>query len=474
MDGSAYDQWFGDDMQAEEIRRRSVQGVVVTFARQFAVRLLQIASMAVLARLLVPSDFGLIAMIVAVTGIGALLSDLALSDVTIRVERITHQQSSNLFWSKVAASGVMAGIVVACAPLVESFYDDDRVTHVAMVLAGSFVLSALGSQHAALLKRTLRFTKLARVDLSAAVASAAISIVGGVAGWGYWSLVAGVLVGNFVTTSLLWIVCDWRPRRPARRVGMRPVYGLAARMTGFNAIGFVALNLPSLFIGRTYGAAAAGQFTRALNLKWLLLNGLWGPIDVVVGPALARLANQHDELRRFYYRVSALLLIAGLPIAFVGVVMPHELIYTLFGPQWDQAGLILQLLSIAVLGHLISHSAGWVFFAISHPSMITWWGMFGWGSMIVGTLVGMHWGINGLALATSLTVLALTLPCLLVSYWRTPLDLRTLTRALVGPLAAGVLAAGAVAWGWRRYTAPRSRCACSPASAHSSPSTCCC
>jgi PST family polysaccharide transporter len=437
--------WLSQAMSAGEVKRRSVHGVVASTLRRFGNQAIGLISLVFIARLLTPSDSGLIVLVSVATGFVGIFAELQLSAVTVKFQNLSQTQASNLFWIRLATNAAAAGLVAASAPLFASFYADPRVAPVTMVLAAGMLLGALGAQHAALLRRNLRIGEQARVDICSAAITATVSIWGAFQGWAYWALVAGAMTGSITRVLQLWSLCDWRPSAPDWQTDMRPMVVHGMRLSVFAIFANLAGNISNLIIGRSWGAAATGHYARAINLNGLMLGSVWEPLDAVAGPALAKLFAQPERMTAFYYKASALLVMGAIPVAFVGMVLPHELVRVLLGPQWDRSAEILFWLSLGVLPTVVSHTASWVFFSVGDARAVMRWGIFGWSGMIVGTLVGAAFSPEGIAIAISVTTALLTVPCLRTAFRNTPLCLAPLCRVLARPVAAGLLA-GLAAW----------------------------
>lgn len=433
--------WFTARMQADEVKQRSVAGAAATVARRVATQVIQLGATVLLARLLTPSETGLVAMVAAVTGFGGLLADLALTNVTARLPQLTHSQSSNLFWLRLLLSTLVTCIVFVAAPLVSHFYGDPRATAALSVLAIGIVLNALGAQHAALLRRNLRFVVMARVAVASAAVTAGVSVVAALQGLGYWALIAGALAGSTCSLLLLWHGCQWRPSLPRPGTGTLTLLAEGAQLSSFSVLGYISGNISQVVIGRAWGAAEAGLYVRGANLHAQMLAILWAPLDAIAGPAMARLRAEPERMARYYYRVSMLLVTATLPVMFLGVALPLELTRVLLGPQWDSSADVLRWLAAGALPTVVSHTASWVFFSVSSARTVTRWGLIGWPAMILATLVGSPFGPVGIAVALSSTAAVLTVPCLLTAFGGTSIRLATLLRTVTPGLAAAIIAA---------------------------------
>lgn len=433
--------WFTADLRAEDVKRRSVTGVVATAFRRVATQLIQLAALVLLARLLTPSETGLVAMVTALVGFCGLLAELALGNLTFRVPELTHAQCSNLFWLRLALHTAAAGLIVLAAPLVSLFYDDPRAAGALTVLGAGLLLTALGAQHAALLRRNLRFVVMARVAITSAVVTSSVAVAMAVHGFGYWALVGGPLAGNLAGLLLLWTFCDWRPSLPQRRAGTKRLLAQGAQLSTFGLLAYVAGNASQVVLGRAWGAAETGLYVRGANLQGQMLSVLWAPLDAIAGPAMARLRGQPERLARYYYRVSTLLFTAALPMVFVGLALPLELTRVLLGPQWDASAEVLRWLSVGALPTVVSHTASWVFFSISDTGAVMRWGFIGWPAMILAIVAASAFGPIAIAVALSATSALLMVPCLRTAFRGTPLRLPALLRGFAPASAAALLAA---------------------------------
>ena len=195
-----------------DLGRRTAQGGIIAIVAQPIRMAIQFIAAAIMARLLAPEDFGLVAMAVAVTSFVAIFSELGLTSATIQRAKIDQDTVSGLFFISLGIGLLLMPVVCALAPVAAWFFKDARVSGLIIVLSVSFPLAALGSQHTALLLRSMRWMTLQWTGLAGHAAGALAGIL---VAWktdlGYWSLVVTALVANIVSLSLLWTACPWRP-----------------------------------------------------------------------------------------------------------------------------------------------------------------------------------------------------------------------------------------------------------------------
>ena len=185
----------------------------------------------VLARLLGPKDFGLVGMVTVFTGVLSLFRDFGLSSAAIQCATVTDEQISTLFWINLLVGALLGFLSAAMAPFIAAFYHEPRLLGVTIALASGFLFNAAGVQHGVLLQRQMRFTALAVINTVGLIVGTAIAIVGAMAGYGYWSLVAMALAMPLITTIGFWLSTGWVPGRPRRRVGIRSMMRFGSIVT---------------------------------------------------------------------------------------------------------------------------------------------------------------------------------------------------------------------------------------------------
>src|SRR5712691_8399799 len=172
----------------QDLKEKTIRGGFAKVCAQAVTFLLRVGSMMVLARLLEPTDFGLVGMVTALTGVLHLFRDFGLSTATVQRVNVTEAQISTLFWINVLVGTILGLLAVVMAPVVAVFYHEPRLFRVTAVLAPGFLCNAAGVQHAAILQRHMRFTALATIDIISLVMSTAVGIGMAVGGYGYWAL----------------------------------------------------------------------------------------------------------------------------------------------------------------------------------------------------------------------------------------------------------------------------------------------
>lgn len=393
------ERFLSTDHLEGDLERTTVRSGAVTIAAQVADLLLMLVSTVVLARLLTPNDFGVVAMVTVVIGFARVFADMGLSMATVQRSEVTHPQVSMLFWVNAAIGTFLTAVVAGLGPVLAWFYGEPRLTAVTIVLSSTFFVTGLGVQHQALLQRQMRFTGLAVVRILSLTLSVITAI--GVALWGasYWALVSMQLVSAFGLSIGVWILCGWRPSAPVRGVGARSMLAFGGNIAAFNVFNFFARNLHQLLIGRVWGGSELGIYEQANRLLQTPLKTLTGPIGTVVVPALCRLQNDPERYRDYYLTCIRLLAFVTMPgMAFI-IVMADELVAILLGDQWGGAARIFSVLGFIGILWPVGTTMGWHYIASATTNRMLRWGLFDSVMLIAGAVIGVSYGAIGVAIA---------------------------------------------------------------------------
>ena len=451
--GPSDDSHLGVEHLQQGLRGRSVSGALVTLAAQWMRFLLHLGSLAILARLLSPGDFGLIGMVVAVTGLLLTLKDLGLAAATVQRHRLTQAQVSGLFWVNLALSLAAVLLAVALAPLLATFYGEPRLVGITLALSGALVLSGLSVQHRAVLSRQMRFRALAGLELAAQAAGVLVAIVAAWRGAGYWALVLQALTLHAVGTAGSWILCGWRPGPFRRGSGLRPLIRFGGYATGFGIANYVARNLDDVLVGRFFGDAALGLYSRAYGMLMLPLRQINEPISKIAIPVLSRLQDQPERYRRYYLQAVGWVGLATMPLTACLFVLSHEVVAIVLGPQWDRAAELFSILALVALVQPVLNTGGWVFVSLGQTDRWFRWGLI--SATVTGTafVIGLAGGVRGVALAYAVAVYSLAVPQTWFTMRRSPMDLLSVARVVARPLVLSLVMGGA-AWGARLWALP--------------------
>lgn len=379
----------------------AARGAVTTMAGQGLRIALQLVSIFLLARLLSPSDYGLIAMVTAVIGIGEVFRDFGLSSAAVQAKTLSRQQRDNLFWINTGIGVLLTGIVYFASGAVASIYGDSRVGPLTQLLALTFLLNGLSTQYRADLNRNLAFGKLALVDIIAMFVGVAVGVGMALLDFGYWALAGMQLAQGFMSLALSAIYARWLPGGIHRGAEMRPFMKFGVGLVGAQLLGYAAKNVHSVIIGASLGAAPLGFYNRAFQLLTFPLSQLQAPSSRVALPVLSRLHAEKDRYDAFLLRGQTIMIhIIGLVLAF-STAQAIPLFYIALGAQWLPAAPLFQILSVAGFATMVNYACYWVFLSKGLTGSHFWFNLYTRPLLIAIILVGSIWGLYGIAIAYS-------------------------------------------------------------------------
>jgi PST family polysaccharide transporter len=439
-----HDKHFRTDHLTGSIARRSARGGVVTVAAQAARLGLQLASTAVLARLLTPADFGLYAMVAVFSGFIARFRDLGLAAATVQRAEVSHAQVSTLYWISVVVGAVIMLLTAAISPFVAWFFDEEALVEITIALSVAFLISGFGAQQVAIMQRQMRFKTLAAVQVAAMSCGIAAAIVVALAGGRTWALVAQALVQSLTDMLLSNLLSGWRPGRPRMSPDVREMLRFGGTLTIANMANFLSRNFDNLVIGKFAGAAPLGIYSKAYGLLLVPVQQVNGPIAAVAIPALARLQDRPAEYRRYYLRMVQLIAYISMPLAVLLIALSDEVVLILLGPQWHEAATIFRIFSLFLVIQNVVQTTGWVLQSLGRVSRYLKWQLSHAAIFVVACVVGVQWGAIGVAIATTVQALLAVLPGMWVAYRDSPVTVRDVLGVIVKPaLLAALIMAGA-------------------------------
>lgn len=422
------------------LKRRAVNSAAYTGMSQIVCKVIQVGSTAVLARILTPHDYGLLAMILVVSNFLGLIKDMGLSQATIQKDKITHEQISTLFWVNVAFSSFAMVCVMVLAPLMAWFYDEPRLVGLTIASALGFIITGFGTQHTALLQRELRFGRLALVQIAGTVLGATVGIVLALLGAGVWSLVLSTLSGFVFGTIAVWVVEPWRPGPPVRNSGAWGMLAFGGCYTGFLILDYFSRYTDKLLLGRYCGAASLGFYNQAYDKLLLPVRQVSWPISAVAVPTLSRLQKDPDQYRNYYYRAINIIAFLTVPMVLMMAALSEEIIRILLGPQWEESAHIFKILAFAALFQPVVGTTGWIFLSWGRTKQMFIWGLVSVPVLLVAFLIGLRNDITGVALAyTICSVFVLSVPGLLYAFHNTPIRFTGFLRAIHYPFLIGLV-----------------------------------
>ena len=430
------------------MKQKTIRGGSVRLVAQVANVAVRAGALVVLARLLGPEDFGLVGMVTAITGVLSWFRDFGLSAAVVQRPEVTRDQHSTLFWINALIGALLALVILAAAPAIAAFYNQPRLYWVVAVLGTAFLFNAMGIQHSALLQRQMRFTVLAAVNVVSLVVGTAVAIGGALMGYGYWALVAMSVTTPLVASIGFWLATGWIPGMPRRVAGLGSMIHFGGILTLDNVIAYIALNADKVMVGRFLGVDAVGIYGRGFQVASIPTDNMNSAVGEVAFSALSRLQDDPDRLRSYFLMFFSFVLGLTLPITIACALFAEDLVFVLLGPKWHASVEIVRLLAPTIAVMAIINPMTWLVYSLGLVRRSLKIVLVFTPIMILGSLLGIPYGVTGVAFAYSAAMLLWMVPHIAWCVHGTPVSPRDVAAAVIRPLACAV-AAGVVGYAVR-------------------------
>jgi O-antigen/teichoic acid export membrane protein len=432
----------------QNLKEKTIRGGVARLGSQVATLALRTGSIAVLARLLGPKDFGLVGMVTVFTGMLGMFRDFGLSAAAVQRSDVTADQHSTLFWINVLLGALLGLVTLAAAPAIAAFYHEPRLVWVAAVLATAFLFNAMGIQHSTLLQREMRFTAMAAISVLSLIVGTAVAIGGAAVGYGYWALVANSVITPLVASIGFWLATGWVPGMPRRRAGIRSMMHFGGTITLNGIICYIAFNADKVMIGRFLGVDAIGIYGRGYWLVSIPTDNLNSAVGEVAFSALSRLQNDPARLRSYFLKGFSFVLGLTLPVTIACALFADDIVLVLLGPKWQASTEIVRLLAPMVAVMAVINPMGWLLYSLGLVRRSVKISLVLAPTVILGCVLGLPYGAAGVAFAYSAVMVLWLVPLVPWAVHGTAISVRDIAAAVIRPLACGVVA-GAVGYAVR-------------------------
>lgn len=409
---------FDFDPPKGALRSQVKKNMVIALIGQGLKFGLNLISIAVLARLLAPADYGLIAMSAAVTNILAAFREVGLSSAVVQKPKIRHEEVSSLFWVNIVLGAAIALLSIPIGYVAGIMMKDDKLMSVIISLSAVGFVGSFSIQHNAIMQRRLEAKAGLERDMWGQVSGLIAGIAAAWAGWGYWSLVVMQFVAAVVTGIGTWQVCKWRPDFSFRMSDVTPLLSFGWKVMAAGLLSKVANGIDAVVYGTHFGPATVGLFNRAQNLLKRPLDQVINPVLAAVKPALNRAAENPERLNRVSLEILGVIsLLCSFVVAMI-VPISEKIVIVMLGKAWlDATPIFTALAGFALIEPCASFLAN-VLVAAGHPDALLRWRLVSMTIIVIGLFSALPWG----PVATAATFTAVGL------FVRTPLFMYVVSR----------------------------------------------
>jgi len=383
------------------IAKEAIKGVKWASVSQLGRQIIQYTTTIILAALLTPSDFGLMAMAIVIVGFLEIFKDLGTAAAIIQNQNLSDESLSSIFWVNVGFGALVAFIVFLAAPLGAEFYNNSKIEDILKVLSISFIWSSFGIVQKKLLEKELKFDLLAKIELIGVAIGAVVGITLALLEFGVWSLVFQSLSIAVITTSLLWIINSWRPTIFFSYQKIKPIISYSLNLVGYNVFNYFVRNTDYLLIGKYLGERELGHYYLAYKIMLSPLQNVSLVVSRVIFPIYSKRQNDNERFRKIYSKVANAISFLTFPLMIGVFVLSDLFAVTFFNNKWDTALLALLLMILAPVGLIqsIATTTGSIYQAKGKTDWMFRWGVISGIIYVTGFFIGLNWGVIGVAVS---------------------------------------------------------------------------
>lgn len=340
-------------MQQESLKNKTQKGLAWSMIERFATQGVQFLFGIILARLLSPDDYGIIAMPLVFLAIAQCFIDSGFSGALIRKTNLTEDDLSTAFYFNIGVGVICYLILFFTSPLIADFYNTPILADLLKVTALATLFNPLCAVQQAILTKKIDFKTQAIVSLAGALVSGLVGLVMAYTGFGVWALVFQQVGGYVIRTILLWILCKWKPKRRWSWESFHYLWGFGSKMLASGLLETIYSNIYPIVIGKYFSANDLGNYTRAQQFSNLPSSNVTGVLQRVTFPVLSNIQNEDERLARNYRKILKLSAFLIFPLMLLLSAIANPLVRVLLTDKWEGCIILLQILCFSLMWYPI-------------------------------------------------------------------------------------------------------------------------
>lgn len=356
-------------------------------------------------RILSPSDYGLLGMVLIFMAVGQTLADSGFGSALIWKKTPTPADYSTVFYFNITVSLILYFVFYLCAPLISGFYNEPKLTDLIRVICLNFILLSFGLIQQTVLQKKVDFRLLAYINIASSLVGGITALFMAMRGFGVWALVWQILIKSLVTSALLWIYNNWRPVFVFSWISLKELFGYGWKLTGAGLIYTVFQYFYYNVIGKLFPVDALGLYTRAAQLQEFPVKTIGGIFQRVAFPVFASIKDENERLKNAMRKTLRTMVFINFPMLFGLIAVSDQLIEVVLTEKWLPASDYLKLLCL--IGLFYS-------FQMMNGEMLKTKGKSNWilnieiitkSIMVMNIFITWRWGIAAIILGQMVAVL---------------------------------------------------------------------
>lgn len=391
------------------LKTKAIKGIFWSAAGSWGSRLISASVFFLLARLLGPKPFGLVALVGVYLAFTNIFLDQGFSQALVQRKELTKEHTDTAFWTNLSVSFVLTIVSLLGAEWIALIFKEEALVPIIRWLSLTFVLSALSTTQQALLQRKLAFRSLAIRTFVAVGAGGIVGVTMALLGFGVWSLVGQQLTNMAAQVVVLWCASDWRPGFTFSRKHFKELFSFGINIMGISFFNFFNRRSDDFLIGYFLGPTALGYYTIAYRFLLILTDLLIRTTEQVAMPSFSRMQNDYERVRKAFYQVTQLTSLVAFPVFVSSIVLAPEIIELMFGEEWYASIPVMQVLGAVGIVQSVAFFNGTIMVSMGKPEWKLRLNVVNAVANVIGFMLVVHLGIVAVASAYTIRA-ALVLP----------------------------------------------------------------
>jgi PST family polysaccharide transporter len=379
------------------LRQKAVKGVVWTAIGNWGSQFISFAVFFLLARLLGPEAFGLVALSSVFFAFMQVFLDQGFGQALVQRQKLEPEHLDTAFWTNLGIGILLCLLTLVAADQIAEIFKEPRLVPIVRLMSLSFIFGGLNSVQDAILSRELNFKKLAIRSLISIAIGGIVGVAMALQGYGVWSLVGQSLSNGLASVITLWTATSWRPRLKFSTKHFKELFTYGINVVGINLLNFLNRRSDDFLIGYFLGSVALGYYSVAYRILMITSQLMIGTIQKIAMPVFSRLQHDPEKLRQAFYQAIQITSLFAFPV-FIGLsILSPELIPIIFGEQWKPSIPVMQVLNLVGVLYAGFYYNGPMIMALGKPSWNLWLNCLQAAGNIIFFLIAVRWGIVAVA-----------------------------------------------------------------------------
>lgn len=351
----------------------------------------------VLARLLSPTEFGLLGMIAVITGFAKIFTELGFGAALIQKKEISQEELSSVFWLNISGGILLTILFIGLSPVIASFYNTPELELITVFISFNFLINSFVIIQKTLITREINFKYLSFVEILSNLIAGGAAIGMALNGFGVWSLVAQSLIGSLALTALMWFFSPWKPSFTFNTYAITGLLKFSLNHLGNRSINYWSRNLDNLLIGKYLGSDPLGVYSKSYSIMLLPLQNISNVLSRVMFPALSKIQDDKERVSKIFLKMTRVIALITFPMMLGLVVVVKPFVLAIFGEQWAGMIPVLQVLSLVGMSQSIATLNGNLYMSQGRTDLQFKVGLVLKLIVIAGIIIGLQYGVTGVA-----------------------------------------------------------------------------